>query len=93
MDVDHTCNRRDCVNPKHLQAVTHGVNMQLAAKRRTTCRAGHPWTTENTYVATVKYKGGTREQRYCRVCRAKHQKDLRKRRDLISLNNKGGLVK
>lgn len=93
VEVDHKCNRRDCINPEHLQAVTHKTNMRLAAKRRDTCRAGHPWTEENTYTTMVKYKSGTRKQRYCRACRAKHQADLRKRRDLTGLNNKGGLVK
>lgn len=49
---------------------------------RTHCKAGHPWNEQNTYLATVKRKqGGTREQRYCRVCRAQHQADLRKRRE------------
>lgn len=57
---------------------------------RTHCKAGHPWNEDNTYLATVKRKqGGTREQRYCRVCRAQHQADLRERRK--GINNKGGL--
>lgn len=48
---------------------------------RQTCKAGHPWTEDNTYITTVKRKqGGTRMQRYCRICRAKHQADLRNRR-------------
>jgi hypothetical protein len=88
MEVDHICNQRACINPDHLQLVTHAQNMRNGLVRRKTCRAGHPWTDENTYVTQVRYKGGTREQRYCRICRAKHQTDLRKRR-----NNKGGLVK
>lgn len=82
MEIDHTCNRRDCINPAHHQLVTHKENMQRGAQRRTTCRAGHPWDDKNTYVTTIKRKqGGTREQRYCRICRAKHQADLRKRRE------------
>lgn len=88
MEVDHTCNRRDCINPKHLEAVTHQENMKRSIERRGTCRAGHLWNKENTYVTTVKRKqGGTRQQRFCRVCRAACQVALRK------LNNKGGLVK
>ena len=88
-EVDHTCNRRDCINPDHLEAVTHQENMKRSITRRTSCRAGHPWNEENTYVAIIKRKqGGTRQQRYCRICRAKHQADLRER-----INNKGGLVK
>lgn len=53
---------------------------------RTHCKAGHPWNEENTYEATVKRKDGkgTRQQRYCRKCRAKHQADLRQRKANIS---------
>lgn len=94
MEVDHKCNRRDCINPEHLQTVTHQENMRLSALRRKSCKAGHEWNECNTYVKEVKRKqGGTRMQRYCRVCRAKHQADLRARRDLHGLNNKGGLVR
>lgn len=50
---------------------------------RPTCKAGHEWTDENTYLAVVSRKnGGTRVQRYCRACRAQHQADLRTRRKL-----------
>lgn len=81
MEVDHKCNNRLCINPDHLQAVSHAENMRLGATRRTHCKAGHEWNDENTYIATVMRKqGGFREQRFCRVCRAKHQADLRNRR-------------
>jgi hypothetical protein len=89
-DVHHTCRNRACINPDHLVLVTHAENMALDRMARDTCRAGHPWNEDNTYLATVKRKqGGTREQRYCRVCRAQHQADLRERRK--GINNKGGL--
>lgn len=96
MEVDHTCSRRDCINPEHLQVVTHAENMFLSASRRKTCRNGHLWTEGNTYLGTVKRKqGGTRTQRYCRICRAQHQKDMRERiKNLLTgVNQKGGLVK
>lgn len=51
--------------------------------QRPTCKKGHEWTEANTYTTQVKYKGGTRMQKYCRACRAQHQADLRNR-------NKGG---
>lgn len=51
-----------------------------AINERDTCKKGHQWTEENTYVTEVKYKGGTRLQKYCRACRAQHQADLRERR-------------
>lgn len=81
VEVDHTCNNRACINPNHLQLVTHAENMYLAATRRTACRAGHAWNEKNTYTTKVKRKqGGYRMQRYCRVCRAQAQADLRNRR-------------
>ena len=80
MEVDHTCNTRLCINPEHLQMVSHVENMKLGAQRRLTCRAGHDWNDDNTYIAVVKRKqGGTREQRYCRVCRAIAQQNFRDR--------------
>lgn len=80
IEIDHNCNNRRCINPEHLEAVTHQENMKRGIERRTHCRAGHEWNEDNTYLAIVKRKqGGTRYQRYCRVCRAKHQADLRER--------------
>jgi hypothetical protein len=80
MEVDHICNTRLCINPTHLQAVSHAENMRLGRERRTHCRAGHEWNDTNTYATTVKRRqGGTREQRYCRVCRAIAQQNLRTR--------------
>ena len=88
-EIDHTCNVRNCVNPQHLQAVTHQKNMELGSSRRDTCRNGHEWNDKNTYIAKVKRKqGGYRMQRYCRVCRCQHQKDLRGRNLLTGVNTK-----
>lgn len=71
MDLDcregFDCPHRACVNPDHLEAVTHRVNTlrgrsfssENAAK--THCINNHEFTPENTYVEP----GGGRE---CRVC-------------------------
>lgn len=32
MDIDHLCHIRSCVNPDHLEAVTHKINMQRLRK-------------------------------------------------------------
>lgn len=34
LEVDHTCRNRACVNPEHLEAVTHAENMRRAYARR-----------------------------------------------------------
>lgn len=65
--LDHLCRNRWCVNPRHLEVVTHRVNvlrgLGLAAMnaRKDRCKNGHPFTGENTYV--------TARGRHCRRCR------------------------
>ena len=34
MHVDHLCNQRNCVNPEHLELVTHIENQRRRAKRQ-----------------------------------------------------------
>lgn len=67
MDVDHICRNRRCVDPRHLQVVTHRENslsstspMALNAAK-THCKRGHEFTPENTERAT--------NGRACRTCR------------------------
>lgn len=62
LEIDHTCGNRSCVNPQHLEAVTHSENLRRGAARRTHCKYGHEFTPENTYVK----RNGARE---CRICK------------------------
>ena len=72
-DVHHVCNNRICVNPAHLEAVTHSVNMkaQKPRKRKAECVNGHSLTLENVY----EWKGN----RGCRTCRTSAWKRYREK--------------
>lgn len=63
LQIDHLCRITSCVNPAHLEAVTHTENI----RRRVfvtppICVHGHPFDATNTY----RPPGSTRRQ--CRVC-------------------------
>lgn len=34
LTIDHLCNRRNCVDPRHMEAVTHSENMARQFERR-----------------------------------------------------------
>lgn len=64
MELDHLCRDRRCVNPDHLEPVTHGENIRrgLSGQLRTVCKRGHELVPPNLYVSP----GG---KRTCRTCR------------------------
>lgn len=62
LEIDHRCRRRHCVNPLHLEAVTHPVNQLRFAELKTQCDHGHDFTEDNIY----RTKNG---QRGCKKCR------------------------
>jgi len=65
--LDHLCVVSNCVNPEHLEPVTQSENVKRRNARKTTCKHGHPWTAENTYVA---HDG----RRSCRACMRESQR-------------------
>lgn len=74
LDLDHLCRNRACVNPSHLEPVSHRVNVlrgqSFAAinARKTHCPRGHAYSPENTRIERC---GGRR----CRTCeRAKKRR-------------------
>lgn len=69
LELDHLCRNRACVNPWHLEAVTHRVNMQRAQMhvRRERCLNGHLFT-----AATVMYeRSGARRCKICKNAKAR----------------------
>src|SRR4051794_5538943 len=70
MEVDHLCRNIGCVNPDHLEIVTHAENMRRSYPvRKTHCPRGHVYDEANTYV-------GASRKRQCRTC---HRERMRER--------------
>jgi hypothetical protein len=67
LELDHLCRNPSCVNPWHLEPVTHAVNVSRAA--RASCAQGHPFDASNTYT--------WRGRRNCRVCNRESQRRAR----------------
>jgi hypothetical protein len=69
-EMDHLCRTPMCVNPQHVEPVTHRENMRRSVgpmginARKTHCKYGHPFDEVNTYVR-LDGKG-----RDCVTCRA-----------------------
>ncbi len=66
LEIDHLCRVRNCVNPDHLEAVTHRENVRrgtvgLYNLRKIHCPQGHEYNPENTRVTR-------KNLRNCRVC-------------------------
>lgn len=77
LELDHLCRVRACVNPYHMEAVTHRVNMLRSPicpaainARRTHCVNGHEFTQENTYLRALRSSTvGAKRGRMCITCR------------------------
>lgn len=62
LELDHLCRNKGCVNPFHLEAVTHQENMRRALVK-THCSKGHARTPENLSGS------------HCRVCETANKKE------------------
>ena len=75
-ELDHLCRDTMCVNPLHLDPVTHKVNMSRSIHTmKTHCPYGHEYTKANTRYK----KGHNTVSRNCRACQ-KIRNDARYRR-------------
>ena len=61
-EINHLCQNTRCVNPWHLEVVTHKTNMSRGKHaQKTHCIHGHEFTEENIYIRST---GG----RHCKFC-------------------------
>lgn len=77
LQLDHTCKNRRCINPLHMEPVTHKENTRRGSntgRRKSHCVNGHEFNAENTLV--IYRRSG--QERVCRACMA-----ARARRDRV----------
>lgn len=75
LELDHLCRVRPCVNPTHLEPVTHAENVRRGAAFLTHCAQGHPFDEVNTYTTS-------RGSRGCRTCSREANRRCYRRRQL-----------
>lgn len=75
MELDHLCRNRHCVNPSHLEPVSHKENIRRGInlnRERFMCVAGHPLSGDNLYLAPS-------GKRQCKECQRRRSREYGKR--------------
>ncbi len=91
-ELDHLCRNTWCVNPSHLEPVTHIENVRRGVRKnpngygshnrnKTHCPQGHEYSLENTYI----HKDGSRD---CVTCRKASALGRPNRNGYIKLKNR-----
>lgn len=79
LELDHLCRMRQCVNPEHLEPVTHRINtlrgdtFQRSNSVKTECPAGHP------YDGAYQRRNGS-VMRTCSICARRNKRAYKQRR-------------
>jgi hypothetical protein len=79
LELDHLCKESRCVNPAHLEPVTHAENVRRGRgwggqnARKTHCPSGHPYEGDNLILQK---RGG----RLCRTCQNEYSREASRRR-------------
>lgn len=88
LEIDHLCRNHSCVNPEHLEAVTHKENCKRGLvgrspnssafnRNKTHCPKGHEYTIENIYQH--------KNMRHCKECmRIRNKKLIAKGKNVTS---------
>lgn len=79
LEMDHLCRNRACINPAHLEPVTHLENMRRSnpwhpQKAKRFCPSGHPYDERNTLISKA-----TGERR-CRACMRAYKQRAKERK-------------
>lgn len=88
--LDHLCRVPCCVNPDHLEAVTHrenilrGIGPSAHNAKKTHCIYGHPFTEDNTSIWNTKL-GPARRCKECDRQSARRKYIRRKAKDMKQL--------